>query len=263
MSIESTSAATGSHLIRRILTPAIRLWLNTQIEKAQSLQIAIESSDRQILRGYIPSAQITASAVVYQGLHFGGIDVAAHSIRTNGLRILQGHAFKLLEPLPIDVTLVLTESDLNQSLQTDLFANAVDDLMQRILIDCMDLCSPEKTSAESLRLDDGLSAKLTASHLEFTEPHLSLRASRIVVHGQIVMGDRSSNLHLETGLSVVGGRTLRFDSPHLRLDGVGWQGRSLKNLENFSIDLGETTDISVLTIDEQCLTCHGQILVMP
>lgn len=263
LSRESKSVAAGSHLILRVLTPAIRLWLNTQIEKAQGLQIEIESSDRQILGGYIPSAQVAARAVVYQGLHFDGIDVVAHNIRTNGLRILRGHAFKLLEPLPIDVNLVLTESDLNQSLQTDLFANAVGDLMQRILIDCLDVRSPQKAAVESLKVEDGVSEERAARPLQLAEPYLSLQPDRIVVYGQFVGGDRPSSLSLETGLSVMDGRTLRFDSPDLRVDEVTVQGRSLQNLENFSIDLGETTEMSVLTISDQCLTCQGRILVMP
>ena len=263
LSTEPVPAKTGSRLIRRILMPAIRLWLNTQIEEAQNLAIAIESSDRQILGGYIPSAQIAATAVVYRGLHFGSIDVVAHNICTNGLQVLRGHAFKLLEPIPIDVNLVLMESDLNRSLQTDLFSNAVDELMRRILRDCMNVRSPDQTSVEPFISGDGLSETLISDDFQFAEPHLSLNADRLVVCGKLIMGDRPLSLYLGTGLSVVDGQTLVFDSPHLTLDKMSLQGRSLKNLEHFSIDLGETTHLSVLTIDEQCLRCQGQILVMP
>lgn len=296
MTASSKSVSEGSHLIRRILTPAIRLWLTSQVEQAEQLAIALDSSDRQILSGYIPSAQMAACSVIYRGLHFSSINVTARTIRTNGLRILKGDAFKLLEPLPIEVSLTLTEANLNRSLQSPLFAGAVDDLMQRIVVHCFDW-----PRLEEAPLGEGpLKGKQAANgRLSLDNPQISVTSNKLVIGGKLVaghggtgtlmngMGDGVSILNddlnddnrdhdrtvplekgaiplrVETDLTLKDGRTLVFDNLQVTVGGVSLEGRSPTSLTPFTLDLGETTEMNTITLAHQHLTCQGRIMVMP
>ena len=257
---------TGNHFISRMLTPAMRLWLNTQIDDAQELALSIKSSDRQILQGHIPSVHIAATQVVYRGLRLSSIDVAAHNIYTNGLQVLRGHPFQLLESVSINVTLMLTEEDLNQSLQTPLLHNAVEDLIHRILIECTDLHDLDQTNSGFGEGDGSLMSR-GFDDLQISQTHISLQQDTVAISGQLsspsMRGDRPRMFRLTMGLVLANGYTLAFHSPCLEMDGIQVQGRSLERLEKFSINLGETTDLSTLNIGERHLTCQGRILVVP
>ncbi|MEM9452096.1 MAG: DUF2993 domain-containing protein [Cyanobacteria bacterium P01_E01_bin.6] len=245
----SSTASTGSRLITRLLKPAVRLWLNSQIEHAQHLDVTLTGSDRQILGGYLPGAHVVAQDVVYRGLRLSSIDVAAQGIRTNGLRVLRGDAFQLLEPLPIDVHVMLSEADLHQSLAAPLFANAIEELLQRIVAHCMDW-------SDRRHADDGQDVHLS-------DLSITLRSNRLQLSGPLITGDRLVQLSLNTGLRLHTPNTLMFETPQFMLDGEPIEGRSLDKLNQFSIDLGETTTINAMQIENDCLSCQGQIVVMP
>ena len=57
-------------MISKILSPALKLWLRTQVEQIENLEVKISSGNRQIVKGYIPSVFIASDCAVYQGLHF-------------------------------------------------------------------------------------------------------------------------------------------------------------------------------------------------
>ncbi len=288
LTTEPTPTDQGSHLIRRILTPAIRLWLNTQVEKIENLTIAIESSDRQLLGGYIPLAQVSASEVVYRGLHLGSIHVVAESIRTNGLRIFRGEAFNLLEPLPIEVSLTLTEENLNHSLQSPLLARAIDEFMQDIFAGGIESWLEKAEPSERVAGDAGVIRAETPpkdadgkQHIHLANPQISLRSSRLLLCGMLMRGaqgntggradslnQQSLPLRLDTGLVLKGVRTLTFHDPQLVVAGIAVEetareGRSPWPLNSFTIDLGDTTELSTLSLENQGLTCQGRITVMP
>jgi hypothetical protein len=261
VSSESSPVSTrqGSRLITRLLTPAIRLWLNTQIERATALEISIGGSDRQILSGYLPQAHIAAQEVIYKGLYLSDINVTAHHIRTNGLRVMRGHAFQLLEPIPIDVHLSLSETDLQQSLSAPLLADAIHELLQQILKDCV-----------TLSVNDGAGQTIDRENLSRPAPsqslssaHIQFQANRLILESQMLLGDRLSWVTLETGLNLHKPNMLTFATPQLMLDGRAIEGRSLEKLHHFSIDLGQTTNIQFLHIQDSVLTCNGQIQVQP
>ncbi|MEM8605220.1 MAG: LmeA family phospholipid-binding protein, partial [Cyanobacteria bacterium P01_H01_bin.121] len=57
-----------TQLIRRVLNPAVRFWLKTQVEALESLDFELSGSDRQLLAGQIPKVRVAAEQVIYQGI---------------------------------------------------------------------------------------------------------------------------------------------------------------------------------------------------
>ena len=56
-----------------LLSAAVRLWLRSQVEAAETLKIEFSGKNRQLLRGEIPSLDVEAAGVIYQGLHLGQV----------------------------------------------------------------------------------------------------------------------------------------------------------------------------------------------
>ncbi|MEB3212314.1 MAG: DUF2993 domain-containing protein [Leptolyngbyaceae bacterium] len=259
---ESESFEGGSRLISRLLTPAIRLWLNTQIERAEQLDIAITASDRQILKGSLPQACITAKDVVYKGLSLSSIAVVAQNIRTNGLSVMRGKAFRLLAPVPIDIDLMLTEAHLRESLAAPLLADAVDELLQRIVMDCLGH-SVEDGADKNTQFRSPPQPMRSEPMQSLSHPDILLTPGRLMLRSHLSVGDRPSRVQLDTGLKLHTPNTLMFENPQLSVEGDSIKGRSLEKLNQFSIPLGDTTVMERLEIQHSSLFCCGQILVMP
>jgi hypothetical protein len=79
-----------STIISTVLSPALRLWLRSQVEQLEALQFNIIGGDRQILTGHIPGVSIAASGVVYQGLHLSKIQLEGTDIRVNLGQVIKG-----------------------------------------------------------------------------------------------------------------------------------------------------------------------------
>ena len=62
-------------LISRLLPPAIRLWLHSQLDQLEGLGFQLEGKDRQILSGHIPQVRLSAQQAVYRGLHVSQVAV--------------------------------------------------------------------------------------------------------------------------------------------------------------------------------------------
>lgn len=267
-----TQEGTGSRLIQSVLTPAIRFWIGTQVEHADNVQILIQSRDRQILAGHIPTVWLAAEHVCYRGLHLGRLNVSATHIRVNWWGIAKGQPLRLLEPIPIEVSLHLSEADLNRSLTVDLFAAALADLMKQGLMHrlqpLMEEATPSTLAAQAPASKDRLAVAPSTLHIVA----MTLRSDALVMTvrhypSQLLQphdsGDRSCEYHVQTRLVLDQGHRLRFDQPQLLKHPQAQQGRSLPQLQDFTLNLGETVDLKELTLSPGQLTCRGKIWVQP
>ncbi|MCY7282618.1 MAG: DUF2993 domain-containing protein, partial [Cyanobacteria bacterium CAN_BIN43] len=134
-------------LISKVLSPAVRLWLRSQVESIEELDFQIEGSDRQILAGYIPKVAIAARQAVYQGLNLSQIDLVGETIRINLKQILQGKPLKLMDVVPIRGSLFWNEADLNASLKSPLLANALEEFFLTWLKESSDLLPEDLVQA--------------------------------------------------------------------------------------------------------------------
>jgi hypothetical protein len=122
-----------SRIISRVLTPAVGLWLRSQVEHLEDLEIKIGGSDRQIVGGYLPQVGVSTHKAVYQGLHLCQIAVKGTNIRVNLGEILKGKPLRLLEPILITGQVMLREDDIQVSLASPLLISGLKDLLVKLL----------------------------------------------------------------------------------------------------------------------------------
>lgn len=224
-----------SRLISKVLSPALGLWLRSQVQKVSDLEVKIGGSDRQILSGYIPHVSIKAHHAVYRGLHLTQIQLVAESIRINLSAVLKGQSLRLLEPVPVLSEMVLQELDINASLQSPLLANALTDLVSSTLLpsDCQ------------------VDAPISWHQVSIDSGQLTLAATLRDT------GIDPKSLVLRTGLQLASNHELQLEHPQLQLGGL-W-----KDLESLKLDLGPEVDLQILTLMPGEIICHGRINVVP
>lgn len=88
-----------SEIISHILTPAIKLWVRSQLQEIETLNIEIHAGDRQILRGKIEQVFLSAEKANYQGICINHAQVKTEEIAVNLGGILRGKPLKLLHPI--------------------------------------------------------------------------------------------------------------------------------------------------------------------
>lgn len=123
----------NSHFLTTILTPALRVWLSSQLDTIEGLQLHLTSSDQQILRGIIPAVSLQSDFAIYQGLHFDQISLSAEEISVNIGQIFKGQPLQILKPIPVTINLRITEEHLNQSLSSSLLQSGLQDFLSLLL----------------------------------------------------------------------------------------------------------------------------------
>ncbi|NJR41187.1 MAG: DUF2993 domain-containing protein [Leptolyngbyaceae cyanobacterium CSU_1_4] len=237
--------------IRKALAPAVRLWLRSQVESVEELDFQIEGSDRQILAGCIPKVAIGARRAVYQGLHLSQIELTGENIRINLGQILQGKSLRLLSVVPISGSLAWEESDLNASLQSPLFANAVAEFFLNGL-------KESGLKEFSKGLPELVPAMNTPGTLQAAEAVMSHRQLTLKLKGR---SPSSLSITLQTRLSLVSGNRLRLEQPHLWADVAG--KTSSTQLEDYEVELGTEVELRELRLELGKLWVKGQINVLP
>lgn len=123
----------GSRIASAVLSPAVQLWLRSQVQQVDELKVKIEGSDRQIFSGAIPKVTAAASGAVYKGLHLTEVALEGCGIRINLGQALKGQPLRLMESVPVAGVLRLSQADLNASLKAPLLADALSEFLRTML----------------------------------------------------------------------------------------------------------------------------------
>ncbi|MEM9771019.1 MAG: DUF2993 domain-containing protein [Cyanobacteria bacterium P01_D01_bin.73] len=223
--------------LARLLATAVKFWLRTQVEAAETLEVAVGGSGRELLSGCLPSVQVWATGVVYQGLALQDVAIAASAIRINLSQVLRGKPLQLLEPIAIDLVQTINADNLNRSIAAPLLAQAIADFVKPLLAGC-----------------EG--AQFMPQNLMLGEQSLSLR-------GQFseAEGDRSYPLTLTTGLALSSPQQLQFQNPQWTQDAAA--AIALPALDSFAMDLGSDVAFRMLAIAPDKIHCEGTLTVRP
>jgi hypothetical protein len=243
-----TETAHRSRLISKVLSPAVRLWLRSQVEQIETLTFQIEGGDRQLLSGYIPTVAISASKAVYQGLHLSQIQLTGSNIRVNLGQVLRGKPLRLLEVVPIRGELLISQADLNASLQAPLLATALTEFLTELL---------RSQSSDLIETSESEPLNLQNPEVLIEERRLTLRANLVSVSGTL------TPLAIRTGLLLVNGNCLQLDHPVWLPHPTAKRGLPLDDLHGFQIDLGSDVALEELAIEPERLVCRGSINVVP
>lgn len=254
---ESSSAQPGgSRIISRVLPPAIRLWLSTQLDRVDDLQFQIQGRDRELLSGHIPELYLSAQKAIYQGIHLSQAVVTARSIRVNLGQVLRRQPLRLLAPFPISGDVRLTAADFNASLQSPLLGAGLYDFLQLLA----------QSQPEAAYLRDILANLPDRSVLPHYQPTATIAADQIILRLQPRAGATLPAIALSTQLSIRDGHRLCLDHPHWFTDASMSQpaaGQPLPALHGFEIDLGQEVTLTECRIADEQLMLAGTVRVLP
>ncbi len=244
----TTSEKGQSKLVSRILSPAVRLWLRSQLLHVGFLQVKIEGSDRQLLKGSIPKVSLVARAAIYQGLHLTEVKVAATDININLGQVLRGKPLRILAPFPISCELQLLEADLNASFNSPILTNALMDFLRPLFLPQAGCLFYEELGANVISI------------INLKEPRTAIAPGSLTVFGTILSDNCSPFfLLMRTGIELTSPRELLFQI-------IEWKLSSTENslpVENIKIDLGSEVEIEQFTLTSGKLFVKGQLIVKP
>jgi hypothetical protein len=255
--VEVEQFATGSRLISQVISPAIRFWLQSQVESVTALQFQIVGSDRQILQGHLPRVTVTAEQAVYQGLHLSSLELIATQIQVNLGQVLRGKPLRLLHSVPVSVAVMLTQADLTASLAAPLLQQALCDVLKMII--------GQAAAAEMVvpTLPQQALTQLLTQPFELHQPQLQLEANRLLLLTEVTSaGCADPRLELSTTLQQISGSHLRLADLELRYTMPGQQPNRLP-VQPLDLDLGPTVDLHQLSLEPERITCIGQLWIVP
>lgn len=239
-----------SRIISTIVSPALRLWLRSQVEHGEDLQVQVEGGDRQILSGNIPRVLISARNVIYQGLHLSQIYLKGTGIQINLGQVLRGKPLQLVEPVPVEVELILQEADLNASLQAPLLANALTEILVPLL-----QAGGSTTS---------IAGELKSQSISLHNPQIAIDTGQLTLNTGVVSASGSTAaILIRTGLQLENDHVLQLNCPQQLPHANAEQGLPLEGLENFKLDLGSDVALEELSLNPGQIVCRGQIMVVP
>ncbi len=219
----------SSHLISNILSPAVRLWLRSQVEGVEQLKFKITGHDRQILRGYIPLITLESYQAIYQGLHLGEIRAQANNIRINLGQVVRGKPIKLLEPIWLTGEVQLSQENLQASLGSALLQSGLKDLLKLLL--------PSQTLPE----------------IQWQE--IRLYTDKFSLKGQLL--PQNQPIDLQAGLSLKNPQTLCLNPVQV----TGFN--SPLYFPEILLDLGSEVELQTLNLGDGYLKSQGQFVIKP
>jgi hypothetical protein len=232
LNLDSRAATGDRSSLGSLLAAAVRLGLQTQVERAEGLTVAIAGKTRQILSGYVPNVRLAARSVIYRGLHLGDVAIAGGPIRIAPTALLKGQPLQLLDAIAVDITWRATAADLNQSLDSPLFATALAEAI-----------APLADTVDGNALTD-LALAIAPEGLELT--------------GRLSGGQR---VQLKTGLTVAAPNELRLTAPTW----TKWGDRGPETqppLADVPIPLADA-EIETLTLTAGAIACRGRLWIRP
>ncbi|WP_204140297.1 DUF2993 domain-containing protein [Halomicronema sp. CCY15110] len=254
MAPASSPQPRGSRIISRLLPPAIRFWLSTQLDHVENLQFEIQGRDREILSGHIPEIALSAQKAIYQGIHLSQAAVTASAIRVNLGQVVRRQPLRLLAPFPIQGAIELTEADFNNSLQSPLLGEGLYDFLQLLA-----RSQPEAASLQDLL--DALPDRTVHSHYQ---AQAAIQTDYVILRLRPKVPAVPA-IAIRTQLSIRDGHRLCLDNPHWLKDDTLTAPTSipLSDLHGFAIDLGKEVMLTDCRVADQKLRLSGTVRVLP
>ena len=129
----SAEALTPAGPLLGLLSRGLDLWLRQQCSLIEGLEIQLEGSAAQLIRGRLEGVRLRARRVVYQNLRFDRVELASGVIRVRMGALLRGQSLKLEHPFQVRGSVAFSGPDLGVSLATPSWRSLGDGLAEEIL----------------------------------------------------------------------------------------------------------------------------------
>ena len=226
-------------MIAKLLSGAVKLYLRSQVEAVEALQVKILGKSKQILQGYIPQVLLSCDRAVYQGLHLSQVQLNGRDIAVNLPEVIKRQPLKLLEAVFVEIQLRLDAHDLQASLDSALLQSGLSDLWQMILTDQNN--------------DD--SQELTKLKVEWQTIAIADNQLNFAGIYQDTSGE-TRTIALSTGVDLANVHTLCLSPLNITSN---LSSDSLKR--QLEIDLGTDIALQELTIESEQILCRGKIRI--
>ena len=222
-------------MISKLLSGAVKLYLRSQTEAAENLQVKIVGKNKQILKGYIPEIWLSCDRAIYQGLYLSQVELNGTNIAVNLSEVIKKQPLKLLEPILIKIQLKLNAADLQASLDSTLLQSGLNDLWQLILAKDASELAELQIEWQTIAIADGL-LHLTGVYQDTL--------------------NQTNRLALSTEINLADAHTLCLTPSNI--DSSLHRNSRQKQLE---IDLGTDVAIEQLKIRSEQIICLGKIKI--
>lgn len=239
------SSGKRSRLISKVLRPAVQLWLKSQVEQVEVLQVEITAGDRQILSGYIEQVTLSAKNAIYRGLVLNQIELTGQNIRVNAGQVVRGKPLRLLEPIRIAGSVLLEAADLNASLNAPLLKAGVTEFLQTLL-------------------QSGAAGISSSRELNLQNLTIQLRSQQVVLGATLISDSGNETpIAIRTGFALAAPNLLKLVNPQWLPHATAKRGLPLSDLDGYTFNLGDETEIHEFAIDPEKVTCQGKLIVLP
>jgi hypothetical protein len=116
-----------------VVAKGLELWLKQQCQSVQTLDLRLEGSMAQLLRGRLLGVRLEARQVVFQDLCLEKVDLHSDPIQLRIGGLLRGQSLQLNHPFLVRGSVVLTGEGLNRSLATEAWQPLSNQLGQELL----------------------------------------------------------------------------------------------------------------------------------
>jgi hypothetical protein len=229
-------------VIAKLLSSAVKLYLRSQVERVEDLQVKIVGKSKQIFQGYIPQVLLSCDRAVYQGLHLSQVQLNGKDIAVNLPEVIKRQPLKLLEAVFVEIQLRLDASDLQASLDSALLQSGLSDLWQMILTSQNNKYSPE----------------LTKLKVEWQTIAISDRQLNFAGIYQDALGE-TRTIALSTGIDLANAHTFCLSPLNITSDFLDLLNHNLER--QLEIDLGTDVMLRELTIESEQILCRGKIRI--
>lgn len=231
-----------SEIISHILTPAIKFWLRSQLETVEDLNMEIHAGDKQILTGKINQVSLATTKAIYQGIHISKASVNTENIAVNLGGILRGKPLKLLQPIFVKGEVILTDNDLQTSLESTLLHQGLIDLVH-LLLNHQNIANYENILAQ----------------YQFFWHNITLKDDKFILSAILTNSiEQKFNLIITSSLTLKDDQTLLFNPIEI----IGIPDIQNIIINNFEVDLGNDVALEKLILTSQNLSCIGKLKVV-
>jgi hypothetical protein len=119
--------------VLRLLARGLELWLRQQCEAIDELQIQLEGSAVQLVRGRLEGVRLQARGVVFQQLRFERVELRSAPMQVRMGALLRSQTFRLDHPFEITGTVAFSAEGLSHSLCTPPWSALGDALAEELL----------------------------------------------------------------------------------------------------------------------------------
>jgi len=117
----------------RLLSKGLELWLRQQCTSIERLDIQLEGSAAQLMRGRLQGVRLRASRVVFQNLRFERVELGSGAIQVRMGALLRGQSLQLERPFQVRGMVAFSGPDLGTSLASSSWRNLGDDLVEELI----------------------------------------------------------------------------------------------------------------------------------